>query len=278
MTFRLRKSIYISGLTFSILIFGALNAFAYFLFFKSHDTSSLLSLISHPWWFQYRGVVQKIEDIYRYTALLYLFHVSIILAPIYLYRQYKKTDSAEIFFLIMFFFFISFESFRPLNAYIYTLELPFNLGVAITRTIFFGQTAALLSLFFSSLYAVKLKYQKYGIVLSVILLSAFILAASIPVDPTVFLNNFSYKLGIEHSLWFFTYILYLVILSNLIFAFLQSRNKRYLYTAASAAMILGGLLIFSFATEIFYLLTSIILILVGSYSFTRQIEKIYIPF
>ena len=278
MTFRLRKSIYISGFILSCIIFGILNVFVYLLLFKNHDISALSSLMSHPWWFRYSEAAQKVTQIYRYTALLYLFHISIILAPVYLYRQYKKTDSAEIYFLIMFFFFMSFESLRLPSAYIYTMELPFTIGITVTRIIFFGQTAALLSLFFSSLYAAKFKYQKYGIILSVILLSSFILAASIPVDPTVFLNNFTYKLGIEHSLWFFSYMLFFVILSNLIFAFIHMRNKRFLYASGSYAMILGGFFIFPFAVGIYSIVSSIILMLTGTYFSTRQIEKIYIPF
>ncbi|NOY07493.1 MAG: hypothetical protein GXP33_01440 [Spirochaetes bacterium] len=274
----MRKTIYISGLIISFLIFVSLNIVIYFLFFSSHDTSALLTLTKHPWWFQYKTITQTNKDLYYYTGTIYLFNIGIILMSLYLFRKYRKTDSAEIFFLIIFFLFMSFGSFKPLNAYIYTLEVPFVIGTLITRIIFFGNISALLSLFFCSLYPVKLKYQKFGIVLSVIILAAFVLSASIPIDPTVFLANFYYKLGIEHSLWFFIYILYLVILSNFVYAFVQSRNKHYIHSAIAVFFILAGFLIYYFAIDLRYLIPSILLIMTGAYLFTRHIDKIYIPF
>jgi hypothetical protein len=116
--------------------------------------------------------------------------------------RHRKGAAPFLPFLTLFFLSQGIECLRAATAYLYVTDRSINLSIVLTRIIYWGRFAGLLGLLVAALYRIDLKYRRYGVLTALILLVGFAMAAYIPIDRTVFLEQLTWKLGDEQGVWF----------------------------------------------------------------------------
>jgi hypothetical protein len=157
---------------------------------------------------------------------------------------FKKTGSSELFFLELFIFSLLFEVFKCGTFVVEYFQWPEALNIFFVRTVYFGRFFGLLAIFFSSLYAVQLDYQKYNILIGIITLVAFALAISISLETNNLLSNGLFKLGDEQGLFIMMTALKFFSIITFVVAALK-RDVALLISAVCFLLIGRELLLFS---------------------------------
>lgn len=271
-----RKNILIGGLLFSLLLIIILISAIYFLFASGFNFNDFSLLKSNTWWFTYEFLSSQYIHIWAFLSI-FLILVFILISGIMLRILFKKTASPELFFYTIFLFSFSFESFRILNIFFYFYQTPLYFCIFNSRLVYFGRIFGILSIFCSSLYAVEIKYQKFNILISVSILLALILAYSLPMDSTILLTNFLYRLGDEVGIFFLNYAFVFFIILNFLIAAIK-RQKRFFYIVLAVFIVLSGRELLFFIANPAMIIINLFLIAGGTILFSRQIDKIYLWF
>ena len=259
----------------SILLL-ALTAVSLFYIFSTADEIDDFSLFGkqspQPFNSQYRNTYRSLFWCLSSICILDL----LVITSFGLRKLYRRTQSLEIFFFILFLYAFCFESFRAGAAISLVRNTPVYVGIAFSRTVYFGRLIGLLSMLFSSLYALPMKYPKYPILLLTSILVSLTIAASTPVDSTVLLSTVMYKLGEEHGMLFVTYSIGILSILNHLYAALHRRNVRFVATAVTVLMLLAGREIISNTVEPYAIAAGLLLIFFGKLFFSKQMARILI--
>ena len=190
-------------------------------------------------------------------------------------RLYVRTASPEIFFFLFFIFSMSFEALRGVNAVLILNEAPDLIVRILTRCVNFGRFFGLLSLLFSSLYAVGTGFQRFGIIILSTFSLAVTLAYSLPLHRTLLQANFLFRLGDESGVWFSVLAIKILILLDYLIAALKRQKAVYILIMAAVLLLLMGreiLLVFSSPPRIAFAVGASIL---GIAAFGRITGRVY---
>jgi hypothetical protein len=208
----------------------------------------------HVFWFKYRAAPPDSTWDVTGVALLYLIGFT---AFIRFKMLFKKTGSAELFFLALFIFSLLFEVFKFGGFFVHYLNWPDALIIFFVKAVYFGRIFGLLAIFFSSLYTLHMDYQKYNIIIGVMALVSFALAIYIPFDTQSPLSNGLFKLGDEQGVFILLSAIKLFCIINFVVAvfkreifmllpavlFLLAGRELLLFAPGPVTLIIGGILL-----------------------------------
>ncbi len=185
---------------------------------------------------------------------------------------FKKTGSSELFFLNIFIFSLLFEVFKCGSFFVAYFNWPDAINIFFIRTVYFGRFLGLFAIFFSSLYAFQLDYQKYNILIGIIALVSFALAISVSFETDTLLSNGLFRLGDEQGLFIMMSALKLFSIITFVVAALK-RDVVMLIPAVSFLLIGRELLLF--APGLIFLVLGSVLLLSGIILANIKIKALY---
>jgi len=189
---------------------------------------------------------------------------------------YIKTSSLEVFFLFLFLLSLTLESLRGLAILPHFLNAPLYIRNILSRSVYWGRVFGLLCLFTSSLYSVGFKYSNHGALVIALLFISLVLCSILPLDITAIQGELLYKLGDRKGYMFLSYTIGVLSIINFLAAGFIRLSKRFLIIALANVLLLGGReLVFSGLQPLFFL-PGLILLVLGTFIFSRQIGLFYL--
>jgi hypothetical protein len=220
-----------------LIIVAALAAALFIAMPRAADP--LQALTQNPWWFQYNDPSAQIT-----SGALWRIASAVVAACIGLAAAFRslilfRRGSFPIhLFLMMFLFTLSLECLRAGTALLYTGDRSIAAAVVLTRIMYWGRFVGLLGLLLAGLYSIDLKYKKYAVLVGVVFLVSFAMAAYIPIDRTVFLAQLTWKLGDEQGVWFVNLIIGILVVATSAGASAVRKDRRYFWLAGGLALLL----------------------------------------
>lgn len=276
MNIRYMNFVFLAGLCITVFLgLGCAALLAFILSSPIHE-GLVSSIMHHSQWLIYRNIPYSSHiPLWTLGGLLALDLVIIISFP-GLKKTFQRSHSPEIFFFSIFLFSLSFESLKIGTVVSLLFDKPIFYGVVFTRAIYLGRIIGLLCLLFSSLYAIKMRYNHFGVLLGITILVAFAFSISIPIDPTVYMVNLLYKLGEERGLLFVTISLSALVIINFFGAAHVKSSPHFTVTAIASVILQSGREVVFFTVEPPFLFAGILAILIGKVVFIKQIERFYL--
>ncbi len=285
MTLRFQNNILTAGLIISLLSLLLFLSGVYLLWEGGMEGASFRFSGENPRWtfFPY----QETPGAFRLllNALFSIFGLLIfsLLANAAFRNLFRKTSSPEIFFMMLLLVSLCLESLRigiilmqsdllPIPGWV----MPVYFSILLTRAVYLGRFFALLCLLVSSLFATGIKYSNHSILLGILLLLSITLVSQIPIDSTILLSNFLYRLGDRRGYLLVNASLGLFALINFLRAGLVRKSRRFFPMAAAALMIFVGKELVYAGISPFPLILGGILLFSGVAVFSRQIGIFYL--
>lgn len=229
-----------------------------------------------PRWLLVMGTLEP--GFLRITALtgmasLLLFAV---LANLGVRTLYRRTDSAELLFIMLFCLSLFLEVWRLGNLIFQAFGLPQYLNVVVTRVVLFSRFFGLLCLLVSSLYAVAMKYTQYSVLIGGMAVLAFTLAGILPLDTSLYEATFLYKLGDRQGYFFVRLILAALMVINFLVAARLRRSRRFAVAAVAGLFLFVGRELVQYGIAPLPIVLGTALLIVGFVIFVRQIVVFYL--
>lgn len=229
-----------------------------------------------PRWLLVLGTLEP--GFLRITALtgmasLLLFAV---LANLGVRTLYRRTDSAELLFIMLFCLSLCLEAWRLGNLIFQAFGLPQYLNVVVTRVVLFSRFFGLLCLLVSSLYAVAMKYTQYSVLIGGMAVLAFTLAGILPLDTSLYEATFLYKLGDRQGYFFVRLILAALMVINFFVAARLRRSRRFAVAAVAGLFLFAGRELLQYGIAPLPIVLGTVLLIVGFVIFVRQIVVFYL--
>ncbi|MEE8590428.1 MAG: hypothetical protein V3T35_03810 [Spirochaetia bacterium] len=269
-------------LTVSILVVSlfhlVLFAVGAYLIFQLDILPDVLGDLAEPVprWLLVMGTLEP--GFLRITALtgmasLLLFAV---LANLGVRTLYRRTDSAELLFIMLFCLSLFLEAWRLGNLIFQAFGLPQYLNVVVTRVVLFSRFFGLLCLLVSSLYAVAMKYTQYSVLIGGMAVLAFTLAGILPLDTSLYEATFLYKLGDRQGYFFVRLILAALMVINFFVAARLRRSRRFAVAAVAGLFLFVGRELVQYGIAPLPIVLGTALLIVGFVIFVRQIVVFYL--
>lgn len=269
-------------LTVSILVVSlfhlVLFAVGAYLIFQLDILPDVLGDLAEPVprWLLVMGTLEP--GFLRITALtgmasLLLFAV---LANLGVRTLYRRTDSAELLFIMLFCLSLFLEAWRLGNLIFQAFGLPQYLNVVVTRVVLFSRFFGLLCLLVSSLYAVAMKYTQYSVLIGGMAVLAFTLAGILPLDTSLYEATFLYKLGDRQGYFFVRLILAALMVINFFVAARLRRSRRFAVAAVAGLFLFVGRELLQYGIAPLPIVLGTALLIVGFVIFVRQIVVFYL--
>ena len=229
-----------------------------------------------PRWLLVLGTLEP--GFLRITALtgmasLLLFAV---LANLGVRTLYRRTDSAELLFIMLFCLSLCLEAWRLGNLIFQAFGLPQYLNVVVTRVVLFSRFFGLLCLLVSSLYAVAMKYTQYSVLIGGMAVLAFTLAGILPLDTSLYEATFLYKLGDRQGYFFVRLILAALMVINFFVAARLRRSRRFAVAAVAGLFLFAGREFLQYGIAPLPIVLGTVLLIVGFVIFVRQVVVFYL--
>lgn len=189
---------------------------------------------------------------------------------------YRRTDSAELLFIMLFCLSLSLEAWRLGNLIFQAFGLPQYLNVVVTRVVLFSRFFGLLCLLVSSLYAVAMKYTQYSLLIGGMAVLAFTLAGILPLDTSLYEATFLYKLGDRQGYFFVRLILAALMVINFFVAARLRRSRRFAVAAIAGLFLFVGRELLQYGIAPLPILVGTTLLIVGYVFLVRQIVVFYL--
>ena len=193
-------------------------------------------------------------------------------------KLYRRTDSAELLFLMLFCLSLSLEAWRLGNLIFPALGLSQYLNIVLTRLVLFSRFFGLLCLLAASLYAVGMKYVQYSVLIGGMVVLAFALAGVLPLDTSLYEPTFLFKLGDRQGYLFVRLILALLIVINFVVAARLRRSRRFAVAAGAAVLLFAGRELLQYGIAPLPVVLGAAALIVGFVLFVRQIVVFYLGF
>lgn len=201
-----------------------------------------------------------------------------VLANLGVRTLYRRTDSAELLFLMLFCLSLCPEAWRLGNLIFSALGLSQYLTVVITRLVLFSRFFGLLCLLVASLYAVGMKYIQYPVLIGGMAVLAFSLAGVLPLDTSLYEPTFLYKLGDRQGYLFVRLILALLMVINFVAAARVRRSRRFAVAAVAAFLLFAGRELLQYGIAPLPIVLGAAALIAGFVVFVRQIVVFYLGF
>jgi hypothetical protein len=199
-----------------------------------------------------------------------------VLANLGVRTLYRRTDSAELLFIMLFCLSLCMEAWRIGNLIFQAFGLPQYLNVVVTRAVLFSRFFGLLCLLVSSLYAVAMKYTQYSVLIGGMAVLAFTLAGILPLDTSLYEATFLYKLGDRQGYFFVRLILAALTVINFFVAARQRRSRRFAVAAVAGLFLFVGRELLQYGIAPLPIVLGTALLIVGFVIFVRQIVVFYL--
>lgn len=276
MVLNVRNNILLAGIFISFIILCSILMSLYLFVNSEILFPSKFEFKLQYWWFIYSDSPVTPGFLLDSIINITIFLLFCFIAGLIFRRLFKKIASPEIFFYAVFLFSFSFEGFRVFLLYI-ELGMPVYLGLLFSRIVIFGRFFGLMAIFLSSLYALEIKYQKFGTLLGGALVLSLIIAYIVPMDSSVILSQLMYKPGDELSIFIANISLGFFAIVNFLVAAIK-RNKRFFYIILASLLILLGRELFLFIAGPVTGSAGLAFLFVGTFLFYRHIDRIYLWF
>jgi hypothetical protein len=201
-----------------------------------------------------------------------------VLANLGVRKLYRRTDSAELLFLMLFCLSLCLEAWRLGNLVFPALGMSQYLNVLITRLVLFSRFFGLLCLLVASLYAVGMKYIQYPVLIGGMVVLAFALAGVLPLDTSLHEPTFLYKLGDRQGYLFVRLILALLMVVNFVAAARVRRTRRFAVAALAAFLLFAGRELLHYGIAPIPIVLGTAALIVGFVICVRQIVVFYLGF
>ncbi len=268
----LKNAAFFSALAVALLITAAAGcAFALFIGTPG-STEALMQLTSHPWWFIYGN--QNGGPLWTLGAVMLVAPLACLFA-LRARALFGRDPSPIAIFFLVYLFTLCLEGLRGASAFLFATERSVTAVAVLTRAVYGGRFAGHLTLLAAGLYALELKYPKTLVLLSVIFVTSLSIASNLPMDGTVFLSPFMYKLGDEWGVWFAENCLGILAAASMAGAALSKGKKEYYILAGASLAVFAGRQIVSFSCPPGVLAVGLILLLAGMTTFLGVLGKIY---
>ncbi|MCL2067520.1 MAG: hypothetical protein FWG99_08655, partial [Treponema sp.] len=212
----------------------------------------------------------------------YAFNVSIAMLTVFslaglclIYYFFEKTQSQEIFFIVLFIISLAFESLRLILPLQQIYAIPSFYLLFTSRILLFGRCFGLFSLFGASIYAAGLESQKQRNIIFIVAITSLFIAMGTPIDTFAWESNFN---SITGNIVVFRILnggmLLITVTSFLIAAYLRgSREYFYIGIGAFLALIGRSLLL---NADSWAGLPGILLLSVGAWFICKYLHKFYL--
>jgi hypothetical protein len=201
-----------------------------------------------------------------------------VLANLGVRTLYRRTDSAELLFLMLFCLTLCLEAWRLGNLVFPALGWSQYLNVVVTRLMLFSRFFGLLCLLVASLYAVGMKYLQYPVLIGGMVVLSFALAGILPLDTSLYEPNFLYKLGDRQGYLFVRLILALLMVINFVVAARVHRSRRFAVVAGATALLFAGRELLQHGIAPLPIVLGTAALIVGFVIYVRQIVVFYLGF
>ncbi len=199
-----------------------------------------------------------------------------VIASITLRSFFRKTVSQEMFFFINFTVFLCLENVRIFQLVLITLPVSPYFGSLLTRLVYFGFFLEVSCIFFASIYALGVEYQKLGTILGINLLVSFVLAASLPVDVTSLRPDLLFEIGYSRGIL----IIFLCIQAFTIVNYLRASQLRvsrdYAIMGAAMVAVMTGRTLLFYLFQPVWILLGFGLLAAGTAVFARKTHDLYL--
>jgi hypothetical protein len=213
------------------------------------------------------------KELHLGLLILLLFSLSTNMA---LRNLYIKTSSLEVFFLFLFLLSLTLESLRGLATLPHSLNAPLYIRNILSRSVYWGRVFGLLCLFTSSLYGVGFKYSNHSALVIALLFISLVLGSILPLDITAIQGELLYKLGDRKGYMFLSYTLGLLLIINFLAAAFIRSSKRFLIIALAGLLLLVGRELVFLSLQPLFFLPGLVLLVLGTLIFSRQIGLFYL--
>ena len=240
----------------------------------------LIFLAIVPYILYKTGEMENLYIAYQklYTSNNYIFGFMIILyAAINLFTLrsfFYKTNSAEIFFFMIYLITLVFESSRSIILILKELNSSFVYIMFLSKLAYFSKMCGVFAFFASALASSNIRINKLNMPLIVIIVLSLMFSSTIPLSDKILDNNY-YMPG------FFTYYLFTLffieLLTVLIFVinYFQKKNSEYFFLALSIILIAVGREITFYIVSIPYFSIGMLLMIGGTILFSYKLREIY---
>ncbi len=223
----------------------------------------------------FRGGVRGVPEAAAPAAILLVLLGSAVLV-VMLRNLYWKTSSAEAFFIALTFVALTLEGLRLVILLAVARNVPLELRLVLTRLVYLGRIFGLSCLLLSSLYAVGLKATNLRFPVSIPLVLALVVAGLLPMDATRLAADYLYPLGDPHGYRFVEAALGILVVLDFAAAGFVRDDRRYLWAALAAAVLMGGRLLFQYGRSPLSIGSGAVLLLAGGGLFVRRLGSIYL--
>jgi len=199
-----------------------------------------------------------------------------VLANLGVRTLYRRTDSAELLFIMLFCLSLCLEVWRLGNLIFQAFGAPQYLNVVVTRVVLFSRFFGLLCLLVSSLYAVAMKYTQYSVLIGGMAVLAFTLAGILPLDTSLYEATFLYKLGDRQGYFFVRLILAALMVINFFVAVRLRGSRRFAVAAVAGLFLFAGRELLQYGVAPLPIVLGTALLIVGFVIFVRQIVVFYL--
>lgn len=155
-------------------------------------------------------------------------------------RLFRRTSSAEIFFVAIFLATLSIEQFRVLQYLVLLYDLPIHFGALVSRAIRFGHLVGGFSLFTAGLYAAGVEYPRTGSVLLVLNLLSFAIVYFMPVDALELMPLLVHRVGTGQTLDILLVVLSFLTIANYVYSAARGlREDSAVIASCAVAVVIG---------------------------------------
>ncbi|MCX7031528.1 MAG: hypothetical protein NTU62_15600 [Spirochaetes bacterium] len=210
-----------------------------FLVTDQRARAALADLPDHPWWLVYRGPAGSDAAAWAVGASV----VASLLAAAALFaarRLPERCPSLPALAAGLFLFTIAFECLRGAAAFLVIADRSITAALFLSRVVYWARFTGLLALLLVALHALELPEQRPAVLVPVVLVASLAMAASVPVDRTMFLAQLTFRLGDEQGVLFVNLVIGALIPLSVIAAAIVHRQPRLARLAGAFALLLAA--------------------------------------
>jgi hypothetical protein len=272
----LRGWVFFVGFGFALLLCAGAGCILVLVCASSSLKAAIAELPLHKFWFTYNGSspADALPRILELAAVmvLSLFSALAVLRARFLYLGSR---APALLFFVVYLFMICMEGLRACAVFLYASGAALRLIPAISRAVYGARFAGQLALLLTALCMLELKYHRYMFLLGILTLVSFAIAVYIPMDNTVLLSSFTYKLGDEQGAQFADLALGILTAAAMAAAAYTKKKPWFYATAGASVLLFAGRQIISFTASPAVLAGGLLFIAGGISVFLIALGKVY---
>lgn len=258
------------------VIFAAAAALSLALIASTPSLSGALAALPvNPWWFSYLdpGPRDSLQPVVVIAATFAAAALGLA-AAFRTWAVYRRTRAPVLPYFLLFLFTLGLECLRGPLALLVGGDGSLPAAIILTRAVYGGRLAGLLSLLVAGLHCIDLKYRNTWVLGGAALLVSFAVASSIPIDRTVFLAELLWKLGDEQGVWFANLAISLLALGAVVGGAFLKRSRRCFVLGAGFFCLLAAREILFFGVRPVRLAVGVMVLAAGIIASVRALSSV----